>query len=54
MKPEPKETHLLALLYRVEDLIFDMKLDGYEKLEEEFEKLSKAISDLQNKLKTKD
>ncbi len=54
MKSETKETHLLALLYRVEDLIFDMKLGGYEKLEKDFEKLSKVISDLQNNLKTKD
>ena len=54
MEIESKETHLLALLYRVEDLIFDIKLDGSKKLEEDLEKLSKVISDLQDKLKTKD
>lgn len=50
---KPKETHLLALLYRVEDLMFEIQLDGNKTLENEFKGLTKLISDLQNKLKTK-
>tara|TARA_R110002126_G_scaffold82497_10_gene202256 strand:- start:21323 stop:21466 length:144 start_codon:yes stop_codon:yes gene_type:complete len=43
-----KGNQLLALLYRVEDLLFDLKLDGFDF--EEQEKLVEIVTSLQQKL----
>ena len=41
-----KDNQLLALLYRVEDLLFELKLEGYEF--EEQEKLAEIVTSLQH------
>jgi hypothetical protein len=43
-----KANQLLALLYRIEDLLFELKLDGFEF--EENEKLVEIVTTLQQKL----
>lgn len=43
-----KGNQLLALLYRIEDLLFELKLDGFEF--EEHEKLVEIVTTLQQKL----
>jgi hypothetical protein len=43
-----KGNQLLALLYRIEDLLFELKLEGFEF--EEQEKLGEIVTTLQQKL----
>ena len=43
-----KGNQLLALLYRIEDLLFELKLEGHEF--EEQEKLEEIVTSLKRKL----